>query len=105
MTESDGSLSARGPLVDEGRYAIEVRGVTKVFGSGQEGVRAVDDVSFSIRENEFLTLLGPSGCGKTTLLRMIAGFDHPTHGQIYLDGADISGLPPFKRPVNTVFQS
>ena len=105
MTESDGSVSADGPLADEGRFAVEVRGVTKIFGNAQEEVRAVDDVSISIRENEFLTLLGPSGCGKTTLLRMIAGFDHPTHGQIFLDGADISGLPPFKRPVNTVFQS
>lgn len=86
-------------------YAIEVKGVTKVFGDGQAAVRAVDDVSINIRQNEFLTLLGPSGCGKTTLLRMIAGFEHPTAGQIQLDGRDISHLPPFERPVNTVFQS
>ncbi|TGV62768.1 ATP-binding cassette domain-containing protein, partial [Mesorhizobium sp. M00.F.Ca.ET.149.01.1.1] len=59
----------------------------------------------SIRENEFFTLLGPSGCGKTTLLRLIAGFDFPTAGEILLHGQDIAPLPPFKRPVNTVFQS
>jgi spermidine/putrescine transport system ATP-binding protein len=59
----------------------------------------------SIRENEFFTLLGPSGCGKTTLLRLIAGFEHPTGGRILLYGEDISPLPPFKRPVNTVFQN
>ncbi len=66
---------------------------------------ALDDVSVVIRENEFFTLLGPSGCGKTTLLRLIAGFDFPTEGQILLHGQDIAPLPPFKRPVNTVFQS
>lgn len=86
-------------------FAIEAIGVTKIFDSAGSEVRAVDDVSIAIRENEFLTLLGPSGCGKTTLLRMIAGFDHPTKGEILMEGVDISGLPPFKRPVNTVFQS
>ena len=105
VAEQDGAASEPRQAADSVRYAIEVRGVTKIFGSGQEEVRAVDDVSISIRENEFLTLLGPSGCGKTTLLRMIAGFEHPTSGQLFLDGQDISGLPPFKRPVNTVFQS
>jgi spermidine/putrescine transport system ATP-binding protein len=87
------------------RNAIEVRGVSKVFGTGDAAVAALDDVSVSIRENEFFTLLGPSGCGKTTLLRLIAGFDFPTEGQILLHGEDIAPLPPFKRPVNTVFQS
>lgn len=86
-------------------FAIEAKGVTKIFTGSDGDVRAVDDVSIAIRENEFLTLLGPSGCGKTTLLRMIAGFDHPTQGEILMGGVDISGLPPFKRPVNTVFQS
>jgi spermidine/putrescine transport system ATP-binding protein len=62
-------------------------------------------VSVTILENEFFTLLGPSGCGKTTLLRLIAGFDFPTEGQILLHGEDIAPLPPFKRPVNTVFQN
>ncbi|MEO5757196.1 MAG: ABC transporter ATP-binding protein [Mesorhizobium sp.] len=88
-----------------GRNAIEVRGVRKVFGGGDGQVAALDTVSVSIRENEFFTLLGPSGCGKTTLLRLIAGFDFPTAGEILLYGQDIAPLPPFKRPVNTVFQS
>ncbi|HUF85752.1 MAG TPA: ABC transporter ATP-binding protein [Thermohalobaculum sp.] len=79
--------------------------VTKVFGAGAGAVRALDDVSVTIRENEFFTLLGPSGCGKTTLLRLIAGFDQPTAGTILLAGQDISHLPPYQRSVNTVFQS
>ena len=86
--------------------AIEAKGVTKQFHStGQEPFKALDDVSVTIRENEFFTLLGPSGCGKTTLLRLIAGFDFPTDGEILLYGENIAALPPFKRPVNTVFQS
>ena len=84
---------------------MEARNVTKIFGDGPDRVVALDDVSVEIRQNEFFTLLGPSGCGKTTLLRLIAGFDHPTGGAILLNGKDISGLPPFKRPVNTVFQN
>jgi spermidine/putrescine transport system ATP-binding protein len=87
------------------RNAIEVVKVSKIFGSGEGQVAALDTVSVSIRENEFFTLLGPSGCGKTTLLRLIAGFDFPTAGEILLYGQDIAPLPPFKRPVNTVFQS
>jgi len=87
------------------RNAIEVRGVSKVFGFGPDKVVALDDVHVAIRENEFFTLLGPSGCGKTTLLRLIAGFDFPTDGEILLHGQDIAPLPPHKRPVNTVFQS
>jgi spermidine/putrescine transport system ATP-binding protein len=90
----------------ERRAAIEAKGVSKVFqGASQDSVRALDDVSVAIRENEFFTLLGPSGCGKTTLLRLIAGFDFPTEGEILLYGEDIAPLPPFKRPVNTVFQN
>ena len=88
-----------------GKNAIEVRGVRKVFGTGEAQVAALDTVSVSIRENEFFTLLGPSGCGKTTLLRLIAGFDFPSAGEILLHRQDIAPLPPFKRPVNTVFQS
>ena len=88
-----------------GRNAIEVRGVSKLFGTGEAQVAALDNVSVAIRENEFFTLLGPSGCGKTTLLRLIAGFDYPTEGEILLYGEDIAPLPPFRRPVNTVFQS
>ncbi len=86
--------------------AIEARGVSRVFAAkGQQAVAALDDVSVTINENEFFTLLGPSGCGKTTLLRLIAGFDFPTSGEIRLYGEDIAMLPPFKRPVNTVFQN
>ena len=85
--------------------AVEVSGVSKVFGSGEAAVQALDGVSVAIRANEFFTLLGPSGCGKTTLLRLIAGFEHPTRGAILLHGEDISDQPPHKRPVNTVFQS
>jgi spermidine/putrescine transport system ATP-binding protein len=85
--------------------AIDIRLVSKHFGFAQDIVRALDDVSLTIRENEFFTLLGPSGCGKTTLLRLIAGFEHPTQGRIILYGEDISPLPPYRRPVNTVFQN
>ncbi len=86
--------------------AIDAQGVSKIFkAAGQKDVAALDDVSVAIKENEFFTLLGPSGCGKTTLLRLIAGFDFPTSGQILLYGQDIAVLPPFKRPVNTVFQN
>ena len=85
--------------------AVEARNAVKAFGSGDLAVRALDDVSIRINQGEFFTLLGPSGCGKTTLLRLIAGFETPTSGAILLDGADITALPPNKRPVNTVFQS
>ena len=88
------------------KAAIEARGVSRVFmTAGQKSFAALDNVSVSIRENEFFTLLGPSGCGKTTLLRLIAGFDFPTDGQILLYGEDIAVLPPYQRPVNTVFQN
>jgi spermidine/putrescine transport system ATP-binding protein len=92
------------PLGDD-VSAVEARGVSRFFGAGDSRVAALDDVSVAIRQNEFFTLLGPSGCGKTTLLRLIAGFDTPTSGVILLEGSDISLLPPFSRPVNTVFQS
>ncbi len=86
--------------------AVDVRAVTKVFGAQtDQSVTALDQVSVSINQNEFFTLLGPSGCGKTTLLRLVAGFDHPNEGAILLDGDDISPLPPHQRPVNTVFQN
>jgi spermidine/putrescine ABC transporter ATP-binding subunit len=80
---------------------IQVRNVTKRYGN----MVAVDNVSLDITPGEFFVLLGPSGCGKTTLLRMIAGFEVPTEGQILIDGQDMAGIPPNKRPVNTVFQS
>ena len=79
---------------------INLVGVTKEF----DGTPAVDDVNLYVRKGEFITFLGPSGCGKTTTLRMIAGFELPSSGKIYLNGKDITDLPPNKRPVNTVFQ-
>ncbi|MEW5986794.1 MAG: ABC transporter ATP-binding protein [Chloroflexota bacterium] len=82
-------------------WAVELVSVTKQFGE----VKAVDDVSLQIRDGEFFSLLGPSGCGKTTTLRMVAGFEQPTVGEIYIKGQPVAGIPPFKRPVNTVFQS
>ena len=85
--------------------AISINQVSKKFGHGENQVIALNDVSVDIQENEFFTLLGPSGCGKTTLLRLIAGFEHPSMGNIQLRGEEISHLPPFKRPVNTVFQN
>ena len=80
---------------------IRFENVTKRFGK----VVAVDDVTLSIEEGEFFALLGPSGCGKTTLLRMLAGFETPTEGRIFIDGQDVSRVPPNQRPVNMVFQS
>jgi len=80
---------------------LEIRNVTRRFGD----LLALDDVTLSIEAGEFFTLLGPSGCGKTTLLRLIAGFDEPDAGRIFLDGQDLAGTPPEKRPVHTVFQS
>ena len=80
---------------------IELRGITKVF---EDGFRAVDDFSLEVKRGEFVTLLGPSGCGKTTTLRMIAGFEMPSEGDILLNGKSIRDLPPYRRPVNTVFQ-
>ena len=73
---------------------IEFRNVTKRFGD----FTAVDDLSLAIYEREFFALLGPSGCGKTTLMRMVAGFDEPTEGQVLLDGQDLAGIPPYRRP-------
>ncbi len=80
---------------------IAIRGLTKHFG----GVRAVDDLSFDIRAGEFFSLLGPSGCGKTTLLRLLAGFELPTAGEILLNGQPLSRVPANRRPTNMVFQS
>lgn len=80
---------------------ISIQGVSKNFGK----VRAVDNVSIDIKRGEFFSLLGPSGCGKTTLLRMLAGFEFPTSGEIFIDGQPMSSVPPNKRPVNMVFQS
>ena len=87
-------MSARPPIITVDR-------VTKRFGE----LAAVDDVSLTVEEGEFFALLGPSGCGKTTLLRMLAGFETPSSGRITIDGRDMVGVPPNKRPINMVFQS
>ena len=79
---------------------IEIKGISKSF----EDNCVLDDLSLKIRKNEFLTLLGPSGCGKTTTLKIIAGFEEADNGEVLFNGTDISTLPPYKRPVNTVFQ-
>ena len=79
---------------------VEIKGVTKRFGP----VTAVDGMDLAIEHGEFYSLLGPSGCGKTTTLRMIAGFEQPTEGEIFLAGQPIAGVPPYQRQVNTVFQ-
>ncbi|MBI2333150.1 MAG: ABC transporter ATP-binding protein [Chloroflexi bacterium] len=80
--------------------AILFKNVSRHFGE----VKAVDDVTLEIRDGEFFSMLGPSGSGKTTCLRMIAGFERPSAGQIFLYGQDVSNLPPYERSVNTVFQ-
>ena len=80
---------------------VDLRGVTKRFGA----FTAVNDVTLPIASGEFLTLLGPSGCGKTTLLRLMAGFDTPTEGSVWIGGEDVTHRPPYRRPVNQVFQS
>jgi putrescine transport system ATP-binding protein len=80
---------------------IEFRNVTKRFGD----FTAVDGLTLGIYEKEFFALLGPSGCGKTTLMRMVAGFDEPSAGKVLLDGQDLAGVPPYRRPTNMMFQS
>lgn len=80
---------------------IVIKNVTKVF---EDGVTVLDDINLSVKRGAFVTLLGPSGCGKTTLLRMIAGFTSPTKGEIFIENKPITDVPPYKRPVNTVFQ-
>jgi len=85
---------------------VALKSVTKEFPSrrGDPPVKAVDNISLDIADGEFFALLGPSGCGKTTTLRMIAGFEYPTRGEILIRGVPMQGVPPFHRPVNTVFQ-
>ena len=93
--------TARPDVAAPPRALLDVVDVTRRFGD----VAAVDSVSLSIAENEFFALLGPSGCGKTTLLRSIAGFEHPDSGSITLGGKDLLALPPNRRPINLMFQS
>src|SRR5215510_14086805 len=92
----DGDGSVRG---DVGK--VELAGVTKRFGT----MVAVDNLDLTVQPGEFLSLLGPSGCGKTTTLRMLAGFEQPDSGTITIRGQSVQGIPPYKRDVNTVFQS
>jgi spermidine/putrescine transport system ATP-binding protein len=94
-------MSRAEPAADQIGGSISIVGLRKEF----DGVTAVDGIDVDIKAGEFFTLLGPSGCGKTTTLRMLAGFEQPTDGQILIDGVDVAQTPAHKRPVNTVFQS
>jgi len=100
VTGADALVADPGTPVDDSP-SVALRNVTKRF----DDFTAVDDLSLTLGHGEFFTLLGPSGCGKTTTLRMIAGFERPTSGEIAIEGEDVAALPPHKRPTNTVFQS
>src|SRR6187397_643702 len=91
---ADQGIGGRAPL-------IRFEAVSKRFGA----VVAVETLTLDIAQGEFFALLGPSGCGKTTLLRMLAGFEQPDTGRVVLDGEDLAGVPPYRRPVNMMFQS
>ena len=97
----DASYEDRPWLDPDAEPFIQVRGVTKRFGT----FTAVDNVDLNIYKGELFSLLGGSGCGKTTLLRMLAGFEESTSGTIYIDGTDMTDVPPYERPVNMMFQS
>ena len=99
-THRDRKQTAHTSLLQTANNAVELKGVTKSFGD----FTAVDNLDLTIRQGEFFSMLGPSGSGKTTVLRMIAGFEPTTSGSIFLDGHDVTSLPPFDREVNTVFQ-
>ncbi|WP_374370029.1 ABC transporter ATP-binding protein [Tabrizicola sp.] len=88
-----------------GQDTVTIRKVSKAFGRGEAAVHVLREVSVDIARQEFFTLLGPSGCGKTTLLRLIAGFETADSGTIRIEGQDVTHAPPFRRPVNTVFQN
>ncbi len=101
MTGPDPTTVVESDAAGAGAPSVVLRNVTKRF----DDFTAVDDLSLELGHGEFFTLLGPSGCGKTTTLRMIAGFERPTSGEIAIEGEDVAALPPHKRPTNTVFQS
>jgi len=89
-------------------YAVELRNASKAYSARQgeyEGVQAITNINLSIPQGEFFTLLGPSGCGKTTTLRIVGGFEIPTSGEVFIQGKDMTNVPPNRRPVNTVFQN
>ncbi|MEN3307887.1 MAG: spermidine/putrescine transport system ATP-binding protein [Micromonosporaceae bacterium] len=95
----------RPPAEGSDLAAIELTGVAKEFHAHGEVVAAVKGIDLAITSGEFFSMLGPSGCGKTTTMRMIAGFEEPTRGSVYLHGNEVTGVPPNKRDVNMVFQS
>jgi ABC-type Fe3+/spermidine/putrescine transport system ATPase subunit len=97
----DTCLPVRRGVGDDCDALVELERVSKHF----DDVVAVRELDLSLSEGEFFTLLGPSGCGKTTTLRMVAGFEEPTSGKVLIDGEDVAGMPPYRRPTNTVFQS
>src|SRR6202049_4472733 len=102
MTTAGGASVKAAPWKDPAaRPYVQVDRITKSFGD----FKAVDDVSLKIYKGEIFCLLGASGCGKTTLLRMLGGFETPSAGKIFIDGEDMTGVPPYERPVNMMFQS
>ncbi len=103
MASNGNAAPAGAPRTDKlgAEHYLRIEAVRKEF----DGFVAVDDVSLSIRKGEIFALLGASGCGKSTLLRCLAGFEKPTKGRIVVDGQDLTGLPPYERPVNMMFQS
>src|ERR1700681_522896 len=102
MTTSSAAAAKAAPWKDPAaRPYVQVDRITKSFGD----FKAVDDVSLKIYKGEIFCLLGASGCGKTTLLRMLAGFETPRSRKIFIDGEDMTGLPPYERPVNMMFKS
>jgi putrescine transport system ATP-binding protein len=101
MATAGGAVKAAPWKDPNARPYVQVERVTKSFGD----FKAVDDVSLKIYQGEIFCLLGASGCGKTTLLRMLGGFETPSSGRIFIDGEDMTGVPPYERPVNMMFQS
>lgn len=101
MTQLRPASSEQSWAAPEEEPIVRIENVTKTFGS----TYAVDDISLTIHRGEFFSLLGASGCGKTTLLRMLGGFETPTSGRIYIDGQDVTDVPPYLRPINMMFQS
>lgn len=99
------SAAGDGAPADEAQGSLSLASLTKTFGQGDSAVTAVDHVDLDILPGEFITLLGPSGCGKTTTLRMVAGFEDATSGEVLLDGENMVSVPPNKRPMSMVFQS